>query len=342
MNMIKTAAGISACFAAGLLLAYLNVPMALMFGPVILIIIVHRFAVSLTIPKRTLTFVQMVLGTSVGLMFTRVDLSQFDHLLLIMITMVSCLAVQFTVSFLWFRKRVGWSVQESLLGAVPGAMAAILALTDHTGTPPQKVVISHTIRLIILIMLAGVVAGSDHPVPSSADIPPQSPVSVLWLLLIVVCGYLSGKMLEKINVPAPFMLTSLGAAIAVQSIVSTYIVFPLPLNDISMTLIGMYIGSYFVLFPLRSLLRNMVISAQVVLINIMLTALIAFGASHLTGFSFPVLLLSWAPGSIEAMTFAAITMGIDAGFVMLNHILRMLIIQNVPSVVLYIQERRSK
>ena len=284
----------------------------------------------------------MVLGTSFGLMFTRVDLRQFDPLLLIMLTMVSCLAVQFTVSFLWFRKRVGWSVQESLLGAVPGAMAAILALMDHTGTPPQKVVISHTIRLIILIMLAGVVVGSDHPVPPPADIPPQSLVSVLWLLVIVVCGYLSGKALEKINVPAPFMLTSLGTAIAVQSMVSTYIVFPLPLNDISMTLIGMYIGSYFVLFPLRSLLRNMVTSAQVVLINIMLTALIAFGASHLTGFSFPMLLLSWAPGSMEAMTFAAIAMGIDAGFVMLNHILRMLIIQSVPSVVLYIQERRSK
>lgn len=342
MNIIKTAAGISACFVTGSGLAYLNVPMALMFGPIILIIIVHRFNVSLTIPGGTLTFVQMVLGTSVGLMFTRVDLSQFDNLLLIMLTMVSCLAVQFTVSFLWFRKRVGWSVQESLLGAVPGAMAAILALTDHTGTPPQKVVISHTIRLIILIMLAGVVAGSDHPVPPPADIPPQSLVSVLWLLVIAVCGYLSGKVLEKINVPAPFMLTSLGAAIAVQSMVSTYIVFPSPLNDISMTLIGMYIGLYFVLFPLRSLLRNMVISAQVVLINIMLTALIAFGASHLTGFPFPVLLLSWAPGSMEAMTFAAITMGIDAGFVMLNHILRMLIIQSVPSVVLYIQERRSK
>ena len=342
MNIIKTAAGISACFVTGSGLAYLNVPMALMFGPIILIIIVHRFNVSLTIPKGTLTFVQMVLGTSVGLMFTRVDLSQFDNLLLIMLTMVSCLAVQFTVSFLWFRKRVGWSVQESLLGAVPGAMAAILALTDHTGTPPQKVVISHTIRLIILIMLAGVVVGSDHPVPPPADIPPQSLVSVLWLLVIVVCGYLSGKALEKINVPAPFMLTSLGTAIAVQSMVSTYIVFPLPLNDISMTLIGMYIGSYFVLFPLRSLLRNMVTSAQVVLINIVLTALIASGASHLTGFSFPMLLLSWAPGSMEAMTFAAIAMGIDAGFVMLNHILRMLIIQSVPSVVLYIQERRSK
>nr|WP_247709805.1 AbrB family transcriptional regulator [Morganella morganii] len=294
MNIIKIAAGISACFAAGLLLAYLNVPMALMFGPIILIIIVHRFNVSLTIPKGTLTFVQMVLGTSVGLMFTRVDLSQFDHLLLIMLIMVSCLAVQFTVSFLWFRKRVGWSVQESLLGAVPGAMAAILALMDHTGTPPQKVVISHTIRLI---MLAGVVVGSDHPVPPPADIPPQSLVSVLWLLVIVVCGYLSGKALEKINVPAPFMLTSLGTAIAVQSMVSTYIVFPLPLNDISMTLIGMYIGSYFVLFPLRSLLHNMVTSAQVVLINIVLTALIAFGASHLTGFSFPMLLLSWAPAA---------------------------------------------
>ncbi|MEY0891510.1 AbrB family transcriptional regulator, partial [Providencia rettgeri] len=56
----------------------------------------------------------------------------------------------------------------------------------------------------------------------------------------------------------------------------------------------------------------------------------------------PVLLLAWAPGSMEAMTFAAITMNLDAGFVMSNHIIRMVIIQSIPSIAMFWQERRAK
>ncbi|WP_370552108.1 AbrB family transcriptional regulator [Citrobacter sp. FDAARGOS_156] len=52
-------------------------------------------------------------------------------------------------------RRLGWSKEEALLGAVPGAMAAVLALASHIKTPPQKIVISHSLRLITLTLLAG-------------------------------------------------------------------------------------------------------------------------------------------------------------------------------------------
>lgn len=42
------------------------------------------------------------------------------------------------------------------------------------------------------------------------------------------------------------------------------------------------------------------------------------------------------------MTFAAITMNVDAAFVMSNHILRMLIIQSIPSIALFYSERKQK
>ena len=70
-------------------------------------------------------------------------------------------------------------------------------------------------------------------------------------------------------------------------------------------------------------------------VNIVLTFLITVFASWMTGYDISVLLLAWAPGSMEAMTFAAITMNLDAAFVMSNHIIRMVIIQSIPSIALF-------
>lgn len=342
MKLLKMVGGISICALIGGWLTYIGIPLALMFGPIIAIIIFHRFGISFTIPKHTITFVQVTLGTSVGLMFNQVSLNEADNLFLLLLMLVVCLAVQFSFSFFWFYRKVGWTKQEAMLGSVPGAMAAILALTDHTHTPPQKIVISHTIRLIILILLAGIVVGSDGDPQPIIELPELTLISTGWLLVIIAVGVFSGLILQRLKVPAPFMLTSLAAATLIQSWVDIPLNFPLMLTELSMVLIGMNIGNHFVVFPLSSLIKNIYSSAQVVVINIVLTFLITVFASWVTGYDISVLLLAWAPGSMEAMTFAAITMNLDAGFVMSNHIIRMVIIQSIPSVVLFWQEKRQK
>ena len=315
MKLLKMLGGISICALIGGGLTYLGVPLALMFGPIIAIIIFHRFGVSFAIPKHTITFVQVTLGTSVGLMFNQVSLNEADNLFLLLLMLVVCLAVQFSFSFFWFYRKVGWTKQEAMLGSVPGAMAAILALTDHTHTPTQKIVISHTIRLIILILLAGIVVGSDGDPQPIIEFPELTLVATGWLVLIIAVGVISGAILQRLKVPAPFMLTSLAAATLIQGWADIPLNFPLMLTELSMVLIGMNIGNHF---------------------------LITVFASWITGYDISVLLLAWAPGSMEAMTFAAITMNLDAGFVMSNHIIRMVIIQSIPSIALFWQERRQK
>lgn len=342
MKLLKMIVGIAVCAVIGGGLTYLGVPLALMFGPIIAVIIFHRFGISFAIPKHTISFVQVTLGTSVGLMFNQVSLNEADNLFLLLLMLVVCLAVQFSFSFFWFYRKVGWTKQEAMLGSVPGAMAAILALTDHTHTPPQKIVISHTIRLIILILLAGIVVGSDGDPQPVIEFPSLTLTATMWLLLIVAVGVIAGLILQRFRVPAPYMLTSLAAATLIQSWVDIPLNFPLMLTELSMVLIGMNIGNHFVVFPLSSLIKNIYSSAQVVVINIILTFLITVFAAWITGYDISVLLLAWAPGSMEAMTFAAITMNLDAGFVMSNHIIRMVIIQSIPSVVLFWQESRAK
>lgn len=342
IKLIKMIVGIAICAVVGGVLTYIGIPLALMFGPIIAIIIFNRLGFSFPIPKHTITFVQVTLGSSVGLMFNQVSLKEADNLLLLLMTLVVCLAVQFSFSYFWFYRKVGWTKQEAMLGSVPGAMAAILALTDHTHTPPQKIVISHTIRLIILILLAGIVVGSEGDPQPLFELPSLTLESTFWLLVIVVSGFIAGLVLQRLRVPAPFMLTSLAAATFIQGWIDIQLSFPLMLTELSMVLIGMNIGNHFIVFPLSALIKNIYSSAQVVVINIILTFFITVFASWLTGYDIAVLLLAWAPGSMEAMTFAAITMNLDAGFVMSNHIIRMVIIQTIPSVVLFLQERKNK
>ncbi|HEF8772394.1 AbrB family transcriptional regulator [Providencia manganoxydans] len=342
IRLLKMGLGIVICALIGGTMTHLGVPLALMFGPIIAVIVFNRFKIQFAVPKYTLTFVQISLGTSVGLMFNQVSLGQAENLFLLLIMLVVCLAVQFSFSYFWFHRKVGWTKQEAMLGSVPGAMAAILALTDHTHTPPQKIVISHTIRLIILILLAGVVVGSDGDPQPLLVLPSLTWQSSFWLLVIVLTGLGLGLVLQRMHVPAPFMLTSLGAATLIQSWLDIQLNFPVLITELSMVLIGMNIGNHFIVFPLSSLIKNIYSSAQVVIINIFLTLLITVFASWITGYPIPVLLLAWAPGSMEAMTFAAITMNLDAGFVMSNHIIRMVIIQSIPSIAMFWQERRAK
>ncbi|OAT48624.1 putative ammonia monooxygenase [Proteus hauseri ATCC 700826] len=342
MSFLKTIPGILFCSLIGAGLTFLGLPMALMFGPIIVVIIAFRFGIELSVPKHTLTFIQLTLGTSVGLMFNQVHLGSADNLIILLLTLVICLAIQFFVSYFWFYRHIGWTKEEAMLGAVPGAMAAILALTDHTKTPPQKIVISHTIRLMVLIIMAGIIVGGDKANMPEFALPQMTMLSFTWLLLIVAVGLFSGLLLQKIRFPAPFMLTSLGSAVLIQSFVSEPIAFPMLLNELSMVLIGMNIGAHFVVFPLSSLIKNAFSSVQVVIINVILTVIVAFSAAYLTGVPWETLVLAWAPGSMEAMTFAAITMNVDAAFVMSNHIFRMLIIQSIPSVALFWNERKQK
>ncbi|MGT0149020.1 AbrB family transcriptional regulator [Vibrio metschnikovii] len=54
-------------------------------------------------------------------------------------------------------------------------------------------------------------------------------------------------------------------------------------------------------------------------------------AAHLLGMSWLVLLLSWVPGSVEAMTAVALLLGLEPAFVMVNHAIRLLLLYTMPA-----------
>lgn len=333
---MKILAGMILCFIVGQGLTFCHVPLGMMFGALFAVLILKRVGFSVPTMPGSITVIQLSLGISIGIMFR--DFSYGEHYQpgLLLVLLLLCLSLQFTLSYFWCVRRLGWSKEEALLGAVPGAMAAVLALASHIKTPPQKIVISHSLRLIALTFLAGYLTrGASADMLTTAPIAFVSGHNLLWLMGMIVTGYIAGKYLERCHFPAPFMITSLVCAAALHPLSSQPLIFPELFNQLSMVLMGILLGHHFTAFSMAEFSRHLWSSVQLVLIGVGVAGIVAVITARLLDYPFTVLMLSWVPGSVESMSFAALALKADAGFVMANHIIRMLLIHTVPAWVFF-------
>ncbi|TXY09538.1 AbrB family transcriptional regulator [Vibrio mimicus] len=308
----------------------ISIPLSEMFIAAGLIIVLHkkRF-LTIHTPKWLLLFVQIVLGISVG---ATISLTELGATLTVPVIfgLVCCLTLQIISSYLWLTKREGWTPFESLLGAVPGAMAAILVISESSQKPSTKVVYSHSVRLMILTLLALFISNSA---PDAVTVEGSLTVYA-WLIFftLALVSLLLGKASTLLGIPAPYMLAALLVTASFNSF-STGIEMQLPkwMVLFATALLGILIGSRIADTTLREAMAYSRAGFMVTMIGL----LVAVGASGVFSIlldkSWVVLLLAWVPGSVEAMTAVALLLGMEPAFVMINHALRLLLLYSLPA-----------
>jgi hypothetical protein len=310
---------------------FFSLPLAELFIAAIFVILLRKRAnIALTLPKTLLMFIQVVLGISVGATISIGELAQTLSLPVVM-GLVICLILQTSGGFWWLYRREGWHPFESLLGAVPGAMAAILVISESGSKPSSKVVYAHSVRLIILILMAGVISNSaTETAINSVTMTIQH-----WaiLLILVAISMLCGKLSIKFGIPAPYMIASLLIAATVNSVMPVdSLLVPVSLVLFATALLGVLIGVRLAETTLREACSYSKAGVMVTLIGLTVAVGVSFLAAHWLGMSWLVLLLSWVPGSVEAMTAVALLLGLEPAFVMVNHAIRLLLLYTMPAV----------
>ncbi|ENM5933637.1 AbrB family transcriptional regulator [Vibrio mimicus] len=308
----------------------LSIPLSEMFIAAGLIIVLHkkRF-LTIHTPKWLLLFVQIVLGISVG---ATISLTELGTTLTVpvIIGLVCCLTLQIISSYLWLTKREGWTPFESLLGAVPGAMAAILVISESSQKPSTKVVYSHSVRLMILTLLALLISNSA---PDAVSVE-GSLTAYAWLIFftLALVSLLLGKASTLLGIPAPYMLAALLITASFNSF-STGIEMQLPkwMVLFATALLGILIGSRIADTTLREAMAYSRAGFMVTMIGLLVAVGVSGVFSILLDKSWVVLLLAWVPGSVEAMTAVALLLGMEPAFVMINHALRLLLLYSLPA-----------
>ncbi|MFS4583595.1 AbrB family transcriptional regulator [Phaeobacter sp. C3_T13_0] len=321
---------------AGSVLGYLSgLPLGQLLGAAGLVLVACRSGLALATPPAAIVVIQLILGASVGALLNPEMLEGMADLT-VLAGLLICMSAQLAAGYTWLYRVEKWNRAESLLGAVPGAMAAVMTLTGEEGKTSAKMVFAHMVRMIALLVAVFLVAGPQETAPEIAALPGEGDwaaalTGYLIFLLLAAGAYIAGRVLERFAMPAPFMVTGLILAAGANLwFGSDAIMVPEPLVMFAMALLGGLIG-----IRLKDITRGDIASylrAGLIVTSITFGITVAMASlfSVLTNQSFLVLFMSWVPGGVEVMVATALALGLEPAFVMLNHVLRMSVLHIAP------------
>jgi membrane AbrB-like protein len=329
--LLATATGV------GLLLRYLGIPQGLLLGSVIVsALIVCSFRVTPSL-RFGAGYVQIVLGVSTGLIFESWAWQEVLMMLPSLLFLLLCLAVQVAASGGWLLRVERWSLKDSLLAVYPGALAAVFDLLESERASGKVMVVQMT-RLLTITVLVSL------SIPDNVDIEAvhshvlDSEVA-LTLLSLILGSLLLGRLLITFGVPAPFMLTAIIlTGIYVQLGYLGRFQMPQWSLDLAAVVLGVMIGSKFKDIRLADLAGH----GRAGLISVTLMLLIAGAFAHLGGWlldSDPLpLWLAYMPGAVETIAVVAFSGGLNVGFILTHHLVRMVVLHFAPA--LFVRVRR--
>ncbi|MCI8212821.1 ammonia monooxygenase [Pseudomonas sp. S25] len=321
-----------ACVGGGVTLEYLGIPHGLLLGSILVsAIIVSKWGFSPPL-KFGLGYVQIVLGVATGLMFDAWDSRVVGALLPSIAFMVLCHMAQIAVAGFWLSSVSKWSIKDSLLAVYPGALAAVFDLMESERAS-SKVMVVHLIRLLGITVLVSIFMPVDAQiVATSSEL--TGPGMFLVVSSLIALSLLSGRLLFRFGVPAPFMLTAIictGIYVKMGYLGG----FQVPRSGVLLAtlVLGVLIGTKFRDVTWVELLRH----GRSGLVSVILMLSIAGGFALLAGRVLDedpfTLWLAYMPGAIETIAIVAFSSGLNVVFILSHHLVRMVLLHFAPALI---------
>lgn len=313
-------------------LEYCGIPHGLLLGSILVsAIIVSKWSFSPPL-RFGLGYVQIVLGVTTGLMFDTWDSRVVGALLPSIALMVLCQMAQIALAGFWLSSVSKWSIKDSLLAVYPGALAAVFDLMESERAS-GKVMVVHLIRLLgITILVSVCMPDSARVVATSSEL--LSSDMLLAFSSLIALALLSGRLLFKFGVPAPFMLTAIictGLYVKMGYLGG----FQMPQWSVlvATVVLGVLIGTKFREITWIEFVRH----GRSGLVSVILMLLIAGGFALLAGRILDedpfTLWLAYMPGAIETIAIVAFSSGLNVVFILSHHLVRMILLHFAPALI---------
>lgn len=224
-----------------------------------------------------------------------------------------------------FLERVcGWRRDTAFYASVPGSMTYAIALAATTYSDMRQVVLTQSLRMVLLVLLLpSVIVNLEDAAPGALPVQPHDPVELAILIAVATVAGIGSTWLR---IPAGPLMGAMAASAVlhgtglIHSGLPNWILVPCFLY------IGCMAGSRFNGTDFR-LLRSILGGALGSFVVVCVIAMIfAMADSFMTGIPIGQTMLAFAPGGLEAMALMAFVLGLDAAFVAVHHVIRLVTI----------------
>ena len=325
--VLQTAETLVIAAAGGITFAKLGIPAGLVSGSVLAVSIAALAGRQMRVPTMFQRVCFVLVGILLGAIVTPETLrGMVTYPLSIAVLAVATIAmIAATTSYLRFVHRWDWA--SAFLGASPGAMAQVVALSAEFKADLRGVAIVQVMRVLLIMIglpgslaLAGLWAGAVFGAPE-----PAGGNSLLELLALVVVSTAFAMFLRWVKFPGGLLFGAMAGSAILHGTGWVHAILPWWLSGGAVIVIGAVAGSRFSNTSWRTVVDYLGAALGSVAVAIAVAGCFAALVMLLLPFRPADVVIAFAPGAQDQMMLLALALTLDPVYVGAHHVSRWLI-----------------
>ncbi|WP_026381041.1 AbrB family transcriptional regulator [Afifella pfennigii] len=313
--------------AGGALLAWLDLPLAWMLGSMFACLIASMAGAKLTNPRPIRPPMAMVLGLAIGASFHPGLLSQLWAWSLSLSLVVPMALLVTVAGALYFRRIAGFDPRTAVFCALPGGLSEVVLISETLEADAKRIALVHSARIAATISILSLAFAWLVPVPAPGAVAEAPAIALaagqdlLLLLFVGLAGWLGAR---AINMPAAAMMGPMLASAIAHG--SGFVSGSMPQLAViaAQIVFGATIGCQFGGVRLGEIAKAVGHGLVFVVMGLAISTAIAFTLAEFMAQSPATIVLAFSVAGATELSLMALTLGLDAPYVVLHHFVRQL------------------
>jgi uncharacterized protein len=314
--------------AGALAFAWLGLPAGLVSGSVLAVTAAALLGRPVKMPLAFVRVCYIVVGILLGSVVTPETLRGVTTWpASIALLILASLGMMFVTSA-YLRVVHRWDPLSALMGASPGSLAQVIALSTELGGDLRAIAIVQTVRVLLLVLgLPNGLALFGLVVPAVAAARGPAGVSVLGeMIVLAAVASVFAIGFVRLRFPGGLMFGAMTGSAILHGVGVIHAVLPWWIGASAVIVLGGFVGSRFANTTFRVLvsflgaaLGSFAVSMSVATVFVLLDA-------HFFGFPIANIAIAFAPGAQDTMMVLALALHLDPVYVGAHHLVRFLVV----------------
>jgi uncharacterized protein len=326
--VLETAETLAFALAGGVAFIFLDLPAGLVSGSVLAVAAAALLGRPVRVPLPLARICYVVVGALLGTVVTPETLRGVTTwpASIALLMLASLVMIAATMTYLRVVHR--WDSLSALMGASPGSMAQVIALSSELGGDLRAVAIVQTVRVLLLVLgLPNGLALFGLVVPA---VPvPRGPAgfSVLGEMLVLLgVAATFAVVFARVRFPGGLLFGALAGSAILHGTGLVHAALPWWIGSASVITLGALVGSRFANTSGRMLLAHLGAAFGSFAVSMVVAGAFVFIVARLLALPIANVVIAFAPGAQDTMMVLALALHLDPVYVGAHHLVRFLVV----------------
>ena len=312
----------------GLAFTLLGFPAGLVSGSVLAVAAAALLGRPVKVPTALARVCYVVVGILLGAVVTPQTLKGFTTWPLSVALLMVAAVVMMLATASYLRVVHRWDPLSALMGASPGSMIQVIALSTELGANLRAIAIVQTMRVLLLtvgipggLALFGLVAPA---VPVARG--PAGLSSLPEMLIVVAVATAAAFALARLRFPGGFLFGAMAGSGVLHGTGLVVAVLPWWIGSASVVVLGAVVGSRFANTTLRMIVGYLGAALGSFAVSLSIATFFVLIVVHFFPFPIANVVVAFSPGAQDTMMVLALALHLDPVYVGAHHVARFLVV----------------